>query len=218
MAAAVSSHLNGGTKRRRKDEGVQAGAEAAEDRISELPEALRLHILCLLPLKSAIRTGALSTRWRSLWTHRWPAPSSLDFHLGTHDSPHPLLETLERRGRRRLQRFALSFQIGELKGKHFRRCLDYAAACAVEDLHVHLANRVFNYRLPLGDPHLARLSLRAVTVELRGSFSAHSHPFSALEVIHLHCVRISDRTVNPLVARAPSSTPSICATAKASSP
>uniref|UniRef100_A0A8R7R8L6 F-box domain-containing protein n=2 Tax=Triticum urartu TaxID=4572 RepID=A0A8R7R8L6_TRIUA len=188
-------------------EEVEAGAEAAEDRISELPEALQLHILCLLPLKSAIRTGALSTRWRSLWTHRWPAPSSLDFHLGTHDSPHPLLETLERRRRRRLQRFALSFHIGKLKAEHFRRCLDYAAACAVEDLHVHLSNRVFNiffdYRLPLGDPHLARLSLRAVTVDLPVSFSAHSHPFSALEVIHLHCVRISDRTVNRLVAACP---------------
>nr|XP_045087488.1 uncharacterized protein LOC109776024 [Aegilops tauschii subsp. strangulata] len=122
------------------------------------------------------------------------------------DSPHPLLETLERRGGRRLQRFALSFHIGKLKAEHFRRWLDYAAACAVEDLHVHLANRVFNifeYRLPLGDPHLARLSLRAVTVDLPGSFSADSHPFSALEVIHLHCVRISDRTVNRLVAACP---------------
>ncbi|KAF7097827.1 hypothetical protein CFC21_099613 [Triticum aestivum] len=208
MAAAVSHlDLDGGTKRRRKEEEVEAGAEAAEDRISELPEALQLHILCLLPLKSAIRTGALSTRWRSLWTHRWPAPSSLDFHLGTHDSPHPFLETLERRGRRRLQRFALSFHIGKLKAEHFRRCLDYAAACAIEDLHVHLSNRVFNiffdYRLPLGDAHLARLSLRAVTVDLPVSFSAHSHPFSALEVIHLHCVRISDRTVNRLVAACP---------------
>ncbi|KAM3193427.1 hypothetical protein ACQJBY_070189 [Aegilops geniculata] len=208
MAAAVSHlDLDGGTKRRRKEEVVEAGAEAAEDRISELPEALRLHVLCLLPLKSAIRTGALSTRWRSLWTHRWPAPSSIDFHLCTHESPHPLLETLERRGRRRLQRFALSFHIGKLKAEHFRRCLDYAAACGVEDLHVHVANRVFNiffdYRLPPGDPHLARLSLRAVTVELPGSFSAHSHPFSALEVIHLHCVRISDRTVNRLVAACP---------------
>ncbi|KAM3213719.1 hypothetical protein ACQJBY_066245 [Aegilops geniculata] len=207
MAAAAASHLNGGTKRRRKDEEVQAGAEAAEDRISELPEALRLHVLCLLPLKSAIRTGALSTRWRSLWASRWPSPSSLDFHLGTHDSPHPLLETLERRGRRRLQRFALSFDIGELKAEHFRRCLEYAAACAVEDLHVHLAHSVFNiffnYRLPLGDPHLARLSLGAMTVGLPVSFSARSHPFSALEVIHLHCVRISDRTLGSLVAACP---------------
>ncbi|KAE8793281.1 hypothetical protein D1007_32122 [Hordeum vulgare] len=192
--ASAASHLDGAT-------------EAAEDRISELPEALRLHVLCLLPLKSAIRTGALSSRWRSLWTHRWPAPSSLDFRLGTYDSPHPLLETLERRGGRRLQRFALSFGIGELKPEHFRRCLGYAVACAVEDLHVHRAHhffaRFFRFRLPLGDPHLARLSFRFIRVDLPSSFSARSHPFTALEVIHLRCVHISDDTVSSLVAACP---------------
>ncbi|VAI91635.1 unnamed protein product [Triticum turgidum subsp. durum] len=208
MAAAAASHLEGGTKRRRrKDEEVEAGAEAAEDRISELPEALRLHVLCLLPLKSAIRTGALSTRWRSLWTHRWPAPSSLDFRLGVGDSPHPLLETLERRGRRRLQRFALSFGIGAFKAEHFRRCLDLAVACAVEDLQVHRVHhffaRFYKFLLPLGDPHLARLSFRFIRVDLPNSFSARSHPFTALEVIHLRCVHISDDTVSSLVAACP---------------
>lgn len=38
-----------------------------EDRISQLPEALRLHILSLLPTKSAVATSALSKQWRSLW-------------------------------------------------------------------------------------------------------------------------------------------------------
>uniref|UniRef100_A0A453SUK4 F-box/LRR-repeat protein 15/At3g58940/PEG3-like LRR domain-containing protein n=1 Tax=Aegilops tauschii subsp. strangulata TaxID=200361 RepID=A0A453SUK4_AEGTS len=54
-----------------------------------------------------------------------------------------------------------------------------------------------------GDPHLARLSLGAMTVGLPDSFSARSHPFSALEVIHLHCVRISDGTLRSLVAACP---------------
>ena len=84
MAAAYNA--DGGTKTQRED-------EEGEDRISALPEALRLHVLCLLPLKSAIRTGALSTQWRELWTRRWPAPSSLDFCLAAYEGslPHPFL-------------------------------------------------------------------------------------------------------------------------------
>ncbi|CAN6215842.1 unnamed protein product [Urochloa humidicola] len=65
-------------------EGFEAAAAAEEeDRISGLLEDLRLRILSLLPLNSAIRTGALSTRWRALWARRWPAPSSLDGSTST---------------------------------------------------------------------------------------------------------------------------------------
>ncbi|KAG5535072.1 hypothetical protein RHGRI_023001 [Rhododendron griersonianum] len=38
------------------------------DRISELPDPILVHILSLLPIKQAIRTEFLSTRWKSLWT------------------------------------------------------------------------------------------------------------------------------------------------------
>uniref|UniRef100_A0ACD5Z7G2 Uncharacterized protein n=1 Tax=Avena sativa TaxID=4498 RepID=A0ACD5Z7G2_AVESA len=211
MAAAAACHPDGGLETRREDkegEERKPGAEATEDRISALPEALRLHVLCLLPLKSAIRTGALSTQWRELWTRRWPAPSSLEFRLGTRDSPHPLLETLELRGRRRLERFALSFEIGQLKPEHVHRGLEYATACAVEDLRVHLTDQTihdffFHFQLPLGDPHLTRLSIRGISVGISDSLCLRSHAFSALEVIHLSHVYISDITVQLLVPACP---------------
>ncbi|KAL0737778.1 hypothetical protein Bca4012_013988 [Brassica carinata] len=38
-----------------------------EDRISELPEALILHILSFLPTKSALATSVLSKQWQFLW-------------------------------------------------------------------------------------------------------------------------------------------------------
>lgn len=50
-----------------------------QDRIIELPDTIRLHILSLLPRKSAIRTSVLSTQWKDLWRYRWPYPTFLDF-------------------------------------------------------------------------------------------------------------------------------------------
>ncbi|KAL0897539.1 hypothetical protein Bca101_081500 [Brassica carinata] len=38
-----------------------------KDMISELPEALILHILSLVPTKQVIATSVLSKRWRSVW-------------------------------------------------------------------------------------------------------------------------------------------------------
>nr|XP_043620344.1 F-box/LRR-repeat protein At3g26922-like [Erigeron canadensis] len=42
--------------------------EEEEDRLTNLPEPLKVHILSLLRLKQAIRTSALSKSWISLWT------------------------------------------------------------------------------------------------------------------------------------------------------
>ncbi|XP_051124380.1 F-box protein At5g03100-like isoform X2 [Andrographis paniculata] len=38
-----------------------------EDRLSELPESLLLEILSRLEMEDAVRTGAISTKWRNLW-------------------------------------------------------------------------------------------------------------------------------------------------------
>ncbi|KAK9715983.1 hypothetical protein RND81_06G203600 [Saponaria officinalis] len=40
-----------------------------EDRLSSLPDELRIQILSRLPLRSAIVTECLSSRWRGLWTN-----------------------------------------------------------------------------------------------------------------------------------------------------
>ncbi|KAM3012150.1 hypothetical protein FF2_030770 [Malus domestica] len=43
------------------------GKENVRDRISELPDALLLHILSFLETKCCVNTGVLSRRWRNVW-------------------------------------------------------------------------------------------------------------------------------------------------------
>ncbi|KAL6603633.1 hypothetical protein ACP70R_043994 [Stipagrostis hirtigluma subsp. patula] len=186
-------------KRRASDEAAEAAAAAD-------PQELRLRILALLPLKPAIRTGVLSTRWRALWTRRWPAPASLDLHLRSGiDDPDQLLESLHRRGHRRLDRFSLTFPFGEygrpnrphryFRDKDIHRCLDYAAACDVEDLHLDITDHFMSIGsmldFPPACPRLARLSLRYVG-HVFFAYSLPSDAYSALEVIRIHSARSVD--------------------------
>ncbi|CAN6200735.1 unnamed protein product [Urochloa humidicola] len=192
-----------------------AAAEEEEDRITALPEDLRLRILALLPLNSAIRTGALSSPWRALWARRWPAPPppSLDLHHRPTDDPDRLLESLERRGRRRLDRFALTLHFGDymspkphryLGDEDIHRCLDYAAACDVEDLHIDIADHWLSVgsslSFPSGFSHLVRLSLLRVG-SVSFSYSLGSGAFPALEIINLRFAHSVD--LNHLVSASP---------------
>ncbi|XP_059650278.1 F-box/LRR-repeat protein At3g26922-like [Cornus florida] len=53
----------------------KVGVEGNEDRISNLPSCLIGHILSFLPIKEAVATGVLSTKWKYLWT----SITNLDF-------------------------------------------------------------------------------------------------------------------------------------------
>ncbi|CAN6215881.1 unnamed protein product [Urochloa humidicola] len=197
------------------DQIEEAAAAEEEDCISALPEDLRLRILSLLPLNSAIRTGALSSPWRALWARRWPAPPapSLDLHHRPTDDPDQLLKSLERRGRRHLDRFAITFHFGDyrspkphryLDDQDIHRCLDYAVACDVEDLHIDIADHWLSIgsslSFPLGFSHLVRLSLLRVG-SVSFNYSLGSGAFPALEIIHLHSAHSVD--LNDLVSASP---------------
>jgi len=53
--------------RRRQCENVNDENDGNEDRLSDLPEEVLLHILSLLDTKQAVQSCVLSTRWRHLW-------------------------------------------------------------------------------------------------------------------------------------------------------
>ncbi|XP_059648614.1 F-box/LRR-repeat protein At4g14096-like isoform X2 [Cornus florida] len=72
-----------------------------EDIISNLPSSLISHILSFLPIKDAVATGVLSTRWKYLWT----AVTNMDFDDGL------LVEPINprKRTKRKLRSVEMSF-------------------------------------------------------------------------------------------------------------
>ncbi|XP_047064674.1 putative F-box/LRR-repeat protein At5g02700 [Lolium rigidum] len=73
--------------------------EKREDRLSGLPADVLHSILGVLPLKDAVRTSALSTRWAHKWLHALAASAVLDFtdrDLVRGQSPAQITATVDR--------------------------------------------------------------------------------------------------------------------------
>ncbi|CAL9781902.1 unnamed protein product [Musa acuminata subsp. burmannicoides] len=199
-----------------------------DDRLTELPDIIRLHILAQLPLQDAIRTGVLSSRWRSLWRHRWPHPAVLDL------SPHTVAASaddfvagvdrfLSARGRgRRIDTLFVALPHGRRYDADIKRWIEYAASCSIEDLRLVVSpsslagtsarpgrrlrrqeraavSSVFFHSI-CECSNLTRLALSGLRLS---SPSANIKRLSDLEVLDLHAGHVTDAALRRVVAACP---------------
>ncbi|KAJ4769370.1 F-box protein [Rhynchospora pubera] len=121
-----------------------------EDRISNLPNEILHSILCLMPLKYAIRTSTLSKRWRHLWQINLISSTSLQFgeDFSCNQSPKQFVATLDRylqlHGDRNLDKFGILFSPFDVFVPNLENWVATVLAKGVKDLEIDLSQGVLN--------------------------------------------------------------------------
>ncbi|MQL76246.1 hypothetical protein Taro_008643 [Colocasia esculenta] len=187
------------------------------DRISELPDAIILqHIFCCLSMKMAVRTSALSSRWRD----RWTSIVNLDFdfevwnsipgnkpedenRMGTKRNEFACIvgQFLERHKGPKVKRFRLYFYPGNKYGRQTVKWLKLVVEKGVEELDLDFymeSGKMFHLpKFVLQCKSLLSLKLTYCNLEL--------HPecerLSSLKIIYLNQVKITDDLVESLLSR-----------------
>ncbi|KAF3325351.1 F-box/FBD/LRR-repeat protein [Carex littledalei] len=122
--------------------------ERGEDRISNLPNEILESILCLMPLKYAIRTSTLSKRWIHLWQFNLVSSSSLQIDFSDNQSPEQFVATLDRylqlHGNRNLDKFGILFSPFENFFPNLENWIRTVLAKGVKELDIDLSQGVYN--------------------------------------------------------------------------
>ncbi|XP_017700712.1 putative FBD-associated F-box protein At1g61330 [Phoenix dactylifera] len=195
------------------------------DRISQLPDILRLHILSLLPRRYAIRTGVLSNQWKDLWKHRFPGSISLDFSekcsggLEPDDLAAHVRSIFLKYHCWRIDSFHLSLFVFDHLQESVTSWIKHVVSRDVEDINLDFhpgqflrpadlllisENRFTLFEHYFQDtngcgPVIAVMRLR--WCELHPDFSFQS--FRSLEVLNLFQVDVTDSIVERLVSNCP---------------
>ncbi|KAJ0235100.1 F-box domain-containing protein [Hirschfeldia incana] len=155
LDGAVENHTSRNIKRAKDSiDGV--------DLISSLPDAILQHIFSQIPTKYAIRTSALSKRWR----HVWSETPSLDIDC-YRDEPDPIYETLSRSySSPKIATFRLSIST---EANQIDRFIDFAVSRDTEELSLEFRHSYAQaYRFPevfFTSRSLKNLSVESATID-----------------------------------------------------
>ncbi|KAJ4782730.1 F-box protein [Rhynchospora pubera] len=119
-----------------------------EDRISNLPNEILQSIICLMPLKYAIRASTLSKRWRHLWRFNLISSTSLQFgeDFSCNQSPKQFVATLDRylqlHGDRNLDKFGILFSPFDIFSPNLENWVATVLAKGVKELELDLSQGI----------------------------------------------------------------------------
>lgn len=121
-----------------------------EDRISNLPNEILQSIVCLMPLKDAIRTSTLSKRWIHFWQFNLVSSTSLQFgeDFSCNQSPKQFAATLDRylqlHGNRNLDKFGILFSPFENFFPNVENWVSTVLPKGVKELYLDLSQGILN--------------------------------------------------------------------------
>ncbi|KAJ4792789.1 F-box protein [Rhynchospora pubera] len=119
-----------------------------EDRISNLPNEILQFIICLMPLKYAIRTSVLSKRWRHLWQFNLVSSTSLQFDedFSCNQSPKQFVTTLDQylhlHGDKSLDKFGILFSPFDIFFPNLEKWIATVLAKGVKELKIDLSQGI----------------------------------------------------------------------------
>ncbi|KAF5203748.1 F-box protein [Thalictrum thalictroides] len=177
------------------------------DRISFLPDALRLRILEFLPIEDAIATGVLSKRWENLWC----SLTIINFHQptferrsrGKRDFKDFVYQTLVLRDGSHIDKFTLSVDLDDLSTIHVNSWISFVVNRGVKEFHLSVLYGKLNRKL-----HWCLFtckSLRVLTLDNVDLVLPSNMGFPRLETLKLMEVKFYDENLtNQLFSSCPS--------------
>lgn len=188
---------------------------ATRDLISNLPDAILHYILSMLPMKSAVRTSVLSSRWRYLWTsipcldfdHEfWISTPNLDFDdelesgIGRVKFVSIVDQILELHAGMKLERFCLFFYPGLDYSSITNKWIHFATEKEVEELNL-------NFYMEEGKPFaLPQVVFDCKSVSVLKLSSCVLSPFATfknlclLKTLYLRMVNLTTELIDSLLS------------------
>lgn len=184
-----------------------------EDRISEMPDAILVHILSFLSTEDAIKTGALSRRWLYVWTWLpelsfYEECSSCETLQADEDCDHIdrfvnfVNQTLMFHACSKIRKFVLRFAYDSSLADSVDMWVRYATKANVEKLSLNLYNDYDdNYELPqhvYKQSSIKKLSLEKCTIDPSESVS-----WKSLKSLSIRETSLDEDAVQNILAGSP---------------